>query len=133
MAHVLNSLSFYDHWSTLLSDRVDDNTADAVTDCMAAIWAHLYRNSEAFEASADPFSCNINIKPRDISMAASAVMSGKNLFHLCGMEDCSPKHAQELARRFTVIIFQLCILVEQSLELEDMNKKTDTEEISFGF
>lgn len=133
MAHVLNSISFYDHWTELLPDCLKQDTADAVTDCMAAIWTRLYRNSEAFNSGANPINCNIKIKPRDISMAASAVMSDKNLFHLCGMEDCSPKHAQELARRFTVIIFQLCILVEQSLELEDMDKKTDTEDISFDF
>lgn len=141
MAHVLNSISFFDHWTEQLPGRLKQDTADAVTncmtdavtDCMAAIWACLYRDSEAFNSGANPINCNIKIKPHDISMAASVVMSDKNLFHLCGMEDCSPKHAQELARRFTVIIFQLCILVEQSLELEDMDKKTYTGEISFDF
>lgn len=133
MAHVLNSLSFYEHWTSVLPECLKQDTADAVTSCMAAIWSCLYRNSEAFEAGADPVSVNINIKLHDIIAAASAVMSDKSLYHLCKMEDCSPKHAHELTRRFTVIIFQICILVEQRLELEDMDKDTDTEEISFDF
>lgn len=132
MAHVLNSLSFYDHWTELLPDCLAQDTADAVTTCMAGIWNCLYRKSEAFEAGADSISCNINIKPHDISMAASAVMSDMSLYTLIGMEDCSSKQAQELTRRFTVIIFQLCILLEQRLEIEAMNE-TGTEEISFDF
>ena len=135
MAHVLNSISFYDHWTELLPDCLKQDTADAVTSCMAAIWSYLYRNSEAFEAGADPVSCNININSHDISVAASAVMSDMSLYALIGMEDCSPKQVQELTRRFTVIIFQLCILLEQRLEIETMEKDhgTGVEEISFDF
>lgn len=133
MAHVLNSLSFYEHWTAVLPDCLKQDTSDAVTSCMAAIWSCLYRNSEAFKSGASPISSNINIKSHDISAAASAVMSDKSLYHLCEMEDCSPKHVHELTRRFTVIIFQICILVEQRLELEDIDKETDTEDISFDF
>ncbi len=133
MAHVLNSLSFFEHWTAVLPDSLDQYTADAVTDCMAAIWSCLYRTSEAYKSGASPLSSNINIKNRDITSAASAAMSDKSLYHICKLEDCSPKHAHELTRRFTVIIFQICILVEQRLELEDMDKDTDTEAISFDF
>jgi hypothetical protein len=135
MAHVLNSLSFYVHWTELLPDCLAQDTADAVTNCMADIWCCLYHKSEAFEAGADPISCNINIKPHDISLAASAVMSEKNLYTLLGIKNCSLKQVQELARRFTVIIFQLCILLEQQLEIEEIETEhgMGVEDISFDF
>ena len=132
MAHVLNSISFYDHWTELLSDCLDQDTADEITHCMADIWLYLYHNSEAFEASECPVHCNIKIKPGDICRAASAVMADRDMSAFIG-ESCSLKQMHELTRRFTTMIFQICIVVEDALELEDMDKKTDTEEISFDF
>lgn len=132
MAHVLNSISFYDHWAELLPDCLAQDTADAVTDCMAGIWYYLYKHSEAFEAGECPVSCNIKIKPGDICRAASAVMSDRDMSAFMG-ESCSLKQMHELTRRFTTIIFQLCIVVEDALELEATGTKTDTEEVSFDF
>lgn len=132
MAHVLNSISFYDHWTELLPDCLKQDTADEITHCMAAIWSYLYRNSEAFEAGECPISCSIKIKPGDICRAASAVMSDRDMSAFIG-ESCSLKQMHELTRRFTTVIFQLCIVVEDALELEATGTKTDTEEISFDF
>ena len=132
MAHVLNSISFYDHWTELLPDCLEQDTADEITHCMAGIWWYLYKHSDAFDACESPINCNIKIKPGDICRAASAVMSDRDMSAFMG-ESCSLKQMHELTRRFTTMIFQLCIVVEDALELEDTDTKTDTEEISFDF
>lgn len=71
---------------------------------------------------------------REISMAASAVMADRDMIAFMG-ESCNLKQMHELTRRFTTMIFQLCLLVEQSLEREanETEHGNGVEDISFDF